>query len=51
MKNSLVEKIYSKKSINRIKRKTEQLGIYNTIDPITFINTRLIISLIINIII
>ena len=47
MKNSLVEKIYSKKSINRIKRKTEQLGIYNTIDPITFINTRLIISLII----
>lgn len=47
MRNGLIEKIYSKKSINRIKRKTEQLGIYNTINPITFMNTRLIISLII----
>lgn len=47
MNNRFVEKIYTKKSIERIKRKTILLGIYNKIDPIDFMNTRLIISLII----
>lgn len=47
MKNNLIEKIYTKKSINRIKKKTTLLGIYNKLDPIEFMNTRLIISLII----
>lgn len=45
--NSLVEKIYTKKSINKIRKKTNYLGIYNKIDPIDFMNTRLIISIII----
>lgn len=47
MNNRFIEKIYTKKSINRIKRKTTLLGIYNKIDPIDFMNTRLIISLLI----
>ena len=47
MNNSLVEKIYTKKSINRVKAKTDLLGIFNKIDPIDFMNTRFIISLVI----
>lgn len=47
MNNRFVEKIYTKKSINRIRKKTTLLGIYNKIDPIDFLNTRLVVSLII----
>ena len=47
MNNRFIEKIYTKKSINRIKKKTTLLGIYNKIDPIDFMNARLIISLLI----
>ena len=47
MNNRFIEKIYTKKSIQKIKRKTTLLGIYNKIDPIDFMNTRLIISLLI----
>ncbi len=47
MSNNLVEKIYTKKSISRIRAKTTLLGIYNKIDPIDFMNSRLIISLIV----
>ena len=47
MRNSLIEKIYTKKSINRIKRKVDLLGIYNKINPIEFMNIRLIISIVI----
>ena len=47
MNNRFIEKIYTKKSINRIRKKTTLLGIYNKIDPIDFMNTRLIISLLI----
>ena len=42
-----IEKIYTKNSIQRIKRKTTLLGIYNKIDPIDFMNIRLIVSLLI----
>ena len=45
MNNRFIEKIYTKKSINKIKRKTTLLGIYNKINPIDFMNTRLILSL------
>lgn len=47
MNNRFVEKIYTKRSIDRIKRKTTFLGIYNKIDSIDFMNFRLIVSLII----
>ncbi len=47
MNNRFIEKIYTKKSINRIKKKTTLLGIYNKIDPIDFMNFRLVTSLII----
>lgn len=47
MNTRFIEKIYTKKSIERIKKKTTLLGIYNKINPIDFMNTRLIISLII----
>lgn len=47
MNNRFIEKIYTKKSINRIKKKTTLLGIYNKIDAIDFMNFRLVISLII----
>lgn len=47
MRNSLIEKIYSKKSINNIKRKTTLMGVKNTIDPIAFLNIRIVICLII----
>jgi len=47
MNNRFIEKIYTKKSINRIKKKTTLLGIYNKIDPIDFMNFRLIGSLVI----
>jgi len=40
-----IEKIYTKKSIERIKSKTTLLGIYNKIDPIDFMNLRLLISM------
>jgi len=47
MDTRFIEKIYTKKSIERIKSKTTLLGIYNKIDPIDFMNTRLIASLLI----
>lgn len=47
MNNRFVEKIYTRKSIDRIKKKTTLLGIYNKIDPIDFMNFRLVVSLII----
>ena len=40
-------KIYTKKSINKIKHKIKLLGPNCKVDPITFLNIRLIISLII----
>ncbi len=47
MNNRFIEKIYTKKSIERIKRKISLLGIYNKIEWVDFMNTRLVISLII----
>lgn len=47
MNSRFVEKIYTKKSIDRIRKKTDLLGIYNKIDPIDFMNTRLVVSLVI----
>lgn len=47
MNNRFIEKIYTKKSISRIKKKTTLLGIYNKIDPIDFMNSRLVGSLIV----
>ena len=47
MRSSLIEKIYTKKSINKIKHKIKLLGPNCKVDPITFLNIRLIISLII----
>lgn len=45
MNSRLIEKIYTKKSIERIKTKTELLGIFNKIDPIDFMASRLIVSI------
>lgn len=45
MNNRFVEKIYTKKSILRIKSKTALLGIYNKLDPIDFMNVRLLVSM------
>lgn len=42
MRNSLIEKVYPKKSIERIKSKTKLLGVHNKIDPIKFMNLRII---------
>ncbi len=47
MNNRFIEKIYTKKSIDKIRKKTTLLGIYNKINPIDFMNTRLILSLLI----
>ena len=47
MNNRFIEKIYTKKSINRIKTKTTLLGIYNKLDPIDFMNSRLIVTLVV----
>ncbi len=47
MNNRFIEKIYTKKSIEKIKRKIALLGIYNKIEWVDFMNTRLILSLII----
>ena len=47
MNNRFIEKIYTKKSIERIRRKTTLLGSFNKLDPIDFMNTRLILSLVI----
>lgn len=43
----LASKIYTKKAINKTKNKVKLLGIYNTLDPISFLNLRLITSIII----
>lgn len=51
MRNSLIEKIYSKKSVNRIIKKEKQLGIYSKLNPISFLNIRMIISIILFILI
>lgn len=43
----LASKLYTKKSINKTKDKIKLLGIYNTLDPIEFLNLRLLTSIII----
>lgn len=43
---SLARKIYTKKSIEKTKSKIELLGIYNKLNPIMFLNIRLITTLI-----
>ncbi len=45
MNNRFIEKIYTKKSIERIKKKTTLLGSFSKVDPIDFMNTRLVVSL------
>ncbi len=42
----LARKVYTKKSIEKTKSKVEMLGIYNKIDPIVFLNIRLITTII-----
>ena len=51
MKNNIIEKIYTKKSIERINKKAMLLGINSKIDAISFMNYRLIISIVIFIIV
>ncbi len=46
MRNSLIEKIYTKKSIQKIKNKTKLLGIHNNLNPISFLNIRVVICLV-----
>ncbi len=43
---ALARKIYSKKTIEKTKHKVEQLGIYNKLDPIVFLNVRLLTTII-----
>lgn len=43
---TLARKIYSKKTIEKTKHKMEQLGIYNKLDPIFFLNIRLLTAII-----
>ncbi|MEG2457893.1 MAG: type II secretion system F family protein [Bacilli bacterium] len=46
MKNkSLIEKIYSSTSVEKLKKKVSLLGIYNKLDAITFLNIRFVISM------
>ena len=42
---ALARKIYSKKTIDKTKHKVEQLGIYSKLDPIFFLNIRLITTI------
>ena len=42
----LARKVYPKKSIEKTKHKVEQLGIYNKLNPIVFLNIRLITTII-----
>lgn len=51
MKNTFAEKIYAKKSVNRIKKKVKLLGINSKIKPITFMNIRLILCILVFIIV
>ena len=44
MNDSFVEKIYTKKSMSRIKKKVNLLGSFSKIDYIEFMNTRLVVS-------
>lgn len=43
---SLEKRLYTKKSIEKTKLKVEQLGIYSKLDPIVFLNIRLITTII-----
>jgi len=43
---TLARKIYSKKTIEKTKHKVEQLGIHNKLDPILFLNIRLLTTII-----
>ena len=47
MNNRFIEKIYTKKSIKRIRSKTLLLGSENKLDAIDFMNFRLIISMLV----
>lgn len=42
---ALAHRIYSKKTIDKTKHKVEQLGIYNKLDPILFLNVRMITTI------
>jgi tight adherence protein C len=44
--NNLIYKIYTKKSIERLLKKSELLGSFSKIDPVKFMNIRLILSII-----
>ena len=43
---ALARKLYSNKTIEKTKHKVEQLGIYNRLDPIVFLNVRLLTTMI-----
>lgn len=47
MKNNIIERIYSKKSVKKIKTKVTLLGIDSKMDAIKFMNYRLIISILV----
>lgn len=47
MNDTVIEKIYSKKSIDRIRKKVLLLGSFTKIDPIEFMNTRLVVCFIV----
>lgn len=45
--NNIIFKIYRKKTIKKVEDKVRHLGIYSTMDTIKFLNTRLLLSIII----
>lgn len=47
MKNNIAFKIYRKKSIEKIDSKVKLLGIYNNLQTLTFLNIRLILTIVI----
>ena len=47
MNDVIIEKIYTKRSIEKIKRKVMLLGSFNKLDPINFMNTRLALCFVI----
>ena len=47
MNDVIIEKIYTKKSIEKIKRKVMLLGSFNKLDPINFMNARLALCFVI----
>ena len=47
MNDVIIEKIYTKRSIEKIKRKVALLGSFSKLDPINFMNTRLALCFVI----